>query len=89
MVAIAMVAARVAPMARSLSRKSNSAIPHCQPLSALVFLKNVNLGALDVLAGATRALGTSGAFPLVSAGASLMTTEVEAGSALLMFVSWM
>lgn len=83
MVAMAMVAVRVAPIATSLSRKSNSAIPHSHPLSTFVFLKKANLGALDLLAGATGAMGTSGAFPRLSAGPSLMAIAVEAGPAML------
>ena len=56
--------------------KSKRAILLSHPLSLFVSLKNSKMGALGAAAGAEGGLGTAGAFPLVSVGASLMVMEL-------------
>lgn len=90
MVAIVMVAARVAPIAQSLRMKSKRAMPLFHPLWPLVFLKNAKMGALGLVAGAAGALGMAGAlgragaFSLVSVGMSLMAMEVKGAVSVFM-----
>lgn len=81
MVAIEIVAESVAAIANSLRMKSKRDIPRFHPLARFVFLKNANLGALDVLAGAA-----IGAFSWVSARSLGMAMEVEGSTELMLVI---